>query len=127
MNTEQKSRAFDMLCNQVRKSIEGEIPNWLNENPCFEVDDEDQNGNRSFHYPKTTENDARSALCESLLNQADDMGFYDFFEFVLHEVYGEPIRPQNAYREKETPFQTKNIMNEIISKHFNIAMKAGQA
>lgn len=101
LTTEQKAKAFDLFCQQVEKSIEDEIPNWLDENPYWEIDDEDCNDNRIFRCPRTTTADAREGVTETILNQADDMGFYDFFEFVIYCIYGEPMRKENKFREQK--------------------------
>ena len=127
MNEQQKAAAFDRLCSEIEKKIEDKIPDWRSDNPCFEVDDEDCSGNRTFHYPPTTNEDAREALMEEVLNQADDMGLYDFFEIIFHEIYGEPIRPENSYREEETPAQTKNIMQEICQSFVDLPDKLRKA
>ena len=96
--TEQDNKyanAFRIFCRQVEKYIEDEIPDWLNENPYWEIDGDD---GRPAYCPRTTSADAREALCETILNQADDMGFYDFFEFVLHETFNIAMRKENIFR-----------------------------
>ena len=98
-NTDIFTQAFQMFCKQVENSIEEEIPNWLDENPYWEIDDEDCNGNRTFRYPPTNRSDARSALCESFIEQGEDMGFGDFFEFVLYHIYGEAMSKNNVFRQ----------------------------
>ncbi len=90
------ANAFRIFCRQVEKYIEDEIPDWLNENPYWEIDGDD---GRPAYCPRTTSADAREALCDTILNQADDMGFYDFFEFVLHETVGYSMDRKNKYRE----------------------------
>ena len=91
------ANAFRIFCRQVEKYIEDEIPDWLNENPYWEIDGDD---GRPAHCPRTTSADAREALCETILNQADDMGFYDFFEFVLHETFNIAMRKENIFRDQ---------------------------
>lgn len=91
------ANAFRIFCRQVEKYIENEIPDWLNENPYWEIDGDD---GRPAHCPRTTSADAREALCETILNQADDMGFYDFFEFVLHETFNIAMRKENIFRDQ---------------------------
>lgn len=103
LTTEQKAKAFDMFCNQVEQYIEDEIPSWMNENPYWEIDDEDCNGNRTFRCPPTTESDAREDLFASFVANGEDLTFGDFFEFVLFAQYGEAMSKDNKFRSILTP------------------------
>ena len=120
LTTEQKAKAFDLFLKQVEENIENEIPNWLDENPYWEIDDEDCNGDRTFRCPRTTEADAREALIESFTSQGDDLGYGDFFEYVIYCIYGEPMSKTNKFREtkEEAPKVEKkeeaNPMETII-------------
>lgn len=107
MDTNAKIKAFDMLCKQVEQSIENSIPQWKDENPYWEIDGD--NG-KPEHCPPTTDADAREDLCSTLLSGAEDLGFGDFFELVLHEVYGEAMSKGNKFRlifEKSSPKKEK--------------------
>ena len=95
MNEKQKAKAFDIMCEELSKKIEEKIPDWLLDNPFWEIDDED-----CRHYPKTTSTDAREALCDQILEQADNMGLYDFFELVLCYACHNSISAKNSYLEK---------------------------
>ncbi len=99
LSNEQKAKAFDLLLKQVEQSIEDEIPNWLNENPYWDIDDEDCFGNKTHRCPPTNTTDAREALCESFVSQGEDAGLGDFFEYVIYCIYGEPMSKNNVYRD----------------------------
>lgn len=113
LTNEQKIKAFDLFLKQVEKKIEDEVPDWLNENPYFEVDDEDYNGNRTFRHPPTNTSDARSALCESFVDQGSDIGFGDFFEFIVYALYGETMSKDNPYRELSKSQEKMNTATEV--------------
>lgn len=95
MDTYSKIKAFDMFCGQVEQAIENNIPRWKEENPYWEIDGDD---GRPAHCPPTTDADAREDLCSELIAKAEDLGFGDFFELVLHEVYGEAMSRTNEFR-----------------------------
>lgn len=96
LTTEQKAKAFDLFLKQVEDNIEKEIPNWLEENPYWEIDGDD---GRPAYCPRTTEADAREALIESFTNQGEELGYSDFFEYVVYCIYGEPMSKTNKFRE----------------------------
>lgn len=95
MNEKQKAKVFDLLCEQLNEMIDKKIPDWLLENPYWEIDDEN-----CRHYPRTTTSDATEAICDDILQDGDNMGLYDFFEIVLNEVCSYPIGKENKYLEK---------------------------
>lgn len=95
MDTNSKIKAFDMFCRQVEQAIENDIPRWREENPYWEIDGDD---GKPQYCPPTTDADARENLCSELVIKADDLGFGDFFELILHEVYGEAMNKENKFR-----------------------------
>lgn len=95
MDTYSKIKAFDIFCGQVEQAIENNIPRWKEENPYWEIDGDD---GKPQYCPPTTDADAREDLCSELIAKAEDLGFGDFFELVLHEVYGESMSRTNKYR-----------------------------
>ena len=103
MNEKQKAKVFDLLCEQISQRVEEKISDWLHENPFWEIDDED-----TRHYPSTTRDDAIDAICEDILEKADNIGLYDFFEVVLSESCSYPIGKGNKYIEKIKEEQNGN-------------------
>lgn len=101
LTDKQKAKAFDLLLRQVEQNIEDKIPDWLNENPYWDIDDEDTNGNKTHRCPPTNTADATGSLCESFVSSGEDLGYGDFFEFVVYAIFGEPMSKSNAYREIE--------------------------
>lgn len=90
-------RALEKFIGQVQNNIEEEIPNWLNENPYWEIDGDNGLPERC---PRTTAADAREDLCDSFIREGEDLGYSDFFEFVIYEAFGVAMSKKNSYREE---------------------------
>lgn len=120
-NEQQKVKAFDLFLKQVEKDIENEIPEWLSQNPYWEIDGDD---GLPAHCPPTNEADARASLCENFVNQGDNLGYGDFFEYVIYLIYGEPMSKKNVFRKNnsdqastETDYLVK-IQKEMLDNLF---------
>ncbi len=106
MNSDKKelyAKAMQRFIKEVEKQIEDKIPDWLNSNPYWEFDDEDENGHRIFRCPPTRSSDAREALSEEFVSSGEDVEHNScvyFFEFVINEIYGFPMTKSNPYREQ---------------------------
>lgn len=98
-------RALEKFIREVHDNIEEEIPNWLNENPYWEIDGDD---GRPERCPRTTAADAREDLCDSFVREGDDLGYSDFFEFVISEAFGVAMSKKNSYREPK-PEEKKEL------------------
>lgn len=105
LTDKQKVKAFDLFLKQAEQNIEDKIPDWLNENPYWDIDDEDANGNKKHRCPPTNTSDARTALCEIFISSGEDLGYGDFFEFIVYAIFGDQMSKNNTYREtaKEDP------------------------
>lgn len=108
---ERYAKAMQRFINEVEEKIEGKVEDWLNDNPYWEFDDEDEHGHRVFRCPPTRSSDAREALSEDFIVSGEEVehkNCTDFFEFVINEIYGFPMGNRNPYRE-----QPKTIEPEI--------------
>lgn len=100
---ERYAKAMQRFINEVEEKIEGKVEDWLNENPYWEFDDEDEHGHRVFRCPPTRSSDAREALSEDFIVSGEEVehkNCTDFFEFVINEIYGFPMGNRNPYREQ---------------------------
>lgn len=100
---ERYAKAMQRFIKEVEEKIEGKVEDWLNENPYWEFDDEDEHGHRVFRCPPTRSNDAREALSEDFIvsgEEVENKNCTDFFEFVIHEIYGFPMGNRNPYRKQ---------------------------
>lgn len=91
---ERYAKAMQRFINEVEEKIEGKVEDWLNENPYWEFDDEDEHGHRVFRCPPTRSSDAREALSEDFIVSGEEVehkNCTDFFEFVINEIYGFPM------------------------------------
>lgn len=116
--------ALEKFIEQVRNNIEEEIPNWLNENPYWEIDGDDGLPERC---PRTTAADAREDLCDRFIREGEDLGYFDFFEFVISEAFNVAMSKDNKFREKTinrnpslNPFEQQILhTNQLCSKLIN--------
>lgn len=100
---ERYAKVMQHFINEVENAIEDKIPEWLNDNPYWEIDDEDENGHRIFRCPPTRSKDAREALSEEFVSSGEDVEHKScvyFFEFIINELYGFPMSKKNPYREQ---------------------------
>lgn len=89
--------ALKKLVDDVEQKIENDVPGWLDRNPCFEVDDLEEDGRRTFRYPSTTPDDARGFLSEDFVDACEEAGIGDFGEFLIYLIYGEPMKENNSF------------------------------
>lgn len=121
---ERYAKAMQRFINEVEETIEGKVENWLNENPYWEFDDEDEHGHRVFRCPPTRSSDAREALSEDFVMSGQDVEHLDcsnFFEFVINEIYGFPIGNRNPYREK-TVEEPEHAATDLTDEEKTIAV-----
>ena len=100
---ERYAKAMQRFIKEVEEKIEGKVEDWLNENPYWEFDDEDEHGHRVFRCPPTRSSDAREALSEDFIVSGEEVehkNCTDCFEFVINEIYGFPMGNRNPYREQ---------------------------
>lgn len=105
--------AIRLLQKQIDEQVTRRMERWTEENPYWEIDGE--NG-RPEHCPFTTDADARNAVCEELLAEADELGYYDFFELILHDLYGMSMRKDNKYRACYQQKQSQDI--SVLDNYF---------
>lgn len=107
---ERYAKAMQRFIEEVENKIEDKIPDWLNENPYWEFDDEDEHGRRIFRCPPTRSNDARRALSEEFISSGEEVEHHscaNFFEFVIGEIYDLPMSNRNPYREQPVETQKR--------------------
>jgi len=138
MTEEQKERyaaAMEILLNKIEDHIEGKIPDWLNENPYWEIDGDNGLPERC---PRTTAADARESLTDDFIVQGDNIEPYmfDFFQFCIGEIYNVAMDKDNPYRaayakkaQKAAPVltpyeQTVVRTNQLCANIFNDIMGA---
>lgn len=95
LQTLNKTKVFETLCQEVEDHIENNISKWLDDNPYEEI--EDDNGKIVRCVP-CNRSEARRALCDELYDKAEEFGFGDLFELIINHIYGEGLRPSNKYR-----------------------------
>lgn len=125
--TERQARlcaAMEMLLQEVGDRIEEKIPDWLDKNPYWEIDGDD---GRPERCPRTTRADAREDLYDEFISSGDDIGLYNFFDFVASELTDKPMKKNNPYRgvyhrpqPKLTPYEeTIKRTNDLCANIFN--------
>lgn len=92
------ANAMNCIIDDVAESVNQKMIEWLEKNPYWEIDDEDKNGNRIFHCPRTSSEDAREAVCEEMVESAYEMGCRDIVEFILHEAVGYDMSNDNKFK-----------------------------
>lgn len=100
---ERYAKAMKLFIEAVEKNIEDKVQDWLNDNPYWEFDDEDERGHRIFRCPPTRSSDAREALSEDFVMSGCNVEHTDctsFFEFIINEIYGFPMDKRNPFNEK---------------------------
>lgn len=120
---ERYAKAMQRFINEVEEKIEGKVEDWLNDNPYWEFDDEDEHGHRVFLCPPTRSSDAREALSEEFIASGEDVehkNCADFFGFVINEIYGFPMNLNNPYREQPIE-QPKPAVQSLTAEEKTIA------
>ena len=128
MNREQKAAAFDLFCGQLEAQIEADTQDYLADNPYTTDEDCDYNG-RKFNRPEreTTEEEALDAVIRKYLNNAEDAGAYDFYEFVFWYLYGDPMGSRNPFQALAKPESTANPIDEAIQALKDLPAKLAKA
>lgn len=110
-------KALEKFIEQVQNNIEEKIPDWLNENPYWEIDGDDGLPERC---PRTTSADAREELCDNFIAEGDNLGYGDFFEFVVSEAFDVSMNRKNIYREtKRSSEEQVNDLNQKTAEFVN--------
>ena len=110
MNEQQKAAAFDRLVGQVHDRINREVHDW-----------------QMGYNPPESYQDISDKMCEKLLNQADDMGLYDFFELIVLLAFNYPISANNPYAPKVTQILPENHIDEIRQSFVDLPDKLRKA
>lgn len=94
------ARAMEILLSEIQERIEDKATEMHNSGEYWEFDGDD---GRPEHCPRMTYDECVESVCDDMQYQSDDYGMYNFMEFAIGEIYGEPMSKTNNYHNAYLP------------------------
>ena len=90
MNTQEKAERFDLIVGYFQKILQDREDSKLEEMVCYD-------GDKQPHYKDETER--QEEVADEFLYEMDNIGFWEFAELMLHEIYGERVSENNQFHD----------------------------